>query len=535
MSNWLERARAWFERAPYPTLFRRVVVASLLLHGLAAFRSEGFYHCDEHYQIVEFVAAKLGLTPVSALTWDHHAHIRPWFQPAVYYPFMRGFFALGIREPLTLMLCLRLLTALLGWSALVAFSRTLPRFFADGVVRRCTLLALHFFHLVPMLSARTSSENFAQIFLLLALAWLVEPGRLGPSLYPAPGLTRKSARWVEPAWWLAGLAFGFSFLSRYQAALFVFGAGLWFLVYSRAKLRFLLSTGCGFVVAVALGTLVDRWGYGTWVFAPWNYFRVNLIEGVAAEFGRSPPWGYFTLFNAKLLPPFGVLWLLTLFAALVMLPRHLLTWTLAPFVLAHHVIAHKETRFLFPTLLLALVLAGLLLQRTLEIAARRRFLPTGRLRRVAKTFAVLLFALNLLGLFVHALSPTSPRWTILRRLDALSPDGYTLFTGNGYDAISTCGSNPLFYWGKRRWQRYSATGPLTARDQRGLPAFHAWAGTPRTVLANPFHARCKQLFPELWVSSPAAREFWSKPLPGAVAKSIRTYAVYSCPASARAR
>jgi hypothetical protein len=531
VSGWIGRGLSMLVRAPYPRFFRGVVITSLLLHVLAAFRSEGFYHCDEHYQIIEFIAAKLGITPVSALTWDHHAHIRPWFQPALYYPFVRAFMALGIEEPRTLMLLLRLSTALFAWSALVAFSRTLPRFFTgDGAVRRVTLLGLHFFHLVPMLSCRTSSENFAQIFVLLGLTCFIEPGRLGPSLYASSGPSH--VRLVEPAWVLGGVAFGCAFLSRYQAALFALGTGLWFVVYAREKLRFVLAAGSGFVAAVALGALMDRWGYGTWVFAPWNYLRVNLIEGVAAQFGRSPPWGFVTLFNQKLLPPFGMLWLVTLFGALVMLPRHLLTWTVAPFVLVHHVIAHKETRFLFPTLVLALVLAGLLLQRSLEIVQRKRWQAPRWLRASLPAFAGLLLALNLIGVLTYALSPTSPRWTILSRLDELAPGGYTLVTGNGYDAISTCGSNPTFYWGKRQWRRHSEASTFMARDARGLPVFHAWAGTPRSVLSNPFHARCTQLFPKFWVSSSLARDVWSSPALSSIAKNITTYAVYSCPSVA---
>lgn len=519
------RGFAWFRALPWATLCRRVALVSLVLHVLVAVRSDGFYHCDEHYQVIEFVASKVGITPVSSLAWEYGEHMRPWFQPAVYYPFVRAFLALGITEPFTIALLLRVLTALLGWSALVAFARTLPHFFPEGAARRSTLLALHFFHLVPMLSVRTSSENFAQIFLLFGLTLLVDPGRLGPSLY----LTASApARWLEPVWLLAGVALGFSFLARYQAALFVVGVGLWFLVYGREKLRFLLAASVGFLAAVALGTLLDFWGYGLWAFAPWDYFRVNLIDGVAAKLSRSPPWGFIPLFNAHLLPPFGMLWLITVFAALFALPRHLLTWTSAPFVLGHHALAHKETRFLFPTLVLALVLAGLLIQRALEAAHRKNYQPPRALGASLRWAAGLLIALNVVGLFTFALSPTSPRWAILRGLDSLAPDGYTLFTGRKYDAITPCGADPRFYWGKRRWQPFSADAGLSSRDARGLPAFYAWVGKPLTVHDNPFHAKCEDLFPKFWVSSDAARTFWSKPLPSSLSKSITTYAVYRC-------
>lgn len=511
---------------------RRVLAASLLFQLIVAYRSQGFYNCDEHFQILEFMGLKLGTTAPLELPWEFRAEIRPWLQPAFYYPFAKLFFALGGEEPFRLAWLLRTLSALVSWASLAAFSRCLPRFVEDGPVRRWTLLALHFFYLVPLLGVRTSSENFSHAFLLFGLAALIEPARLGPSLYPEPGvagatpLARPESHrvsWLTPSLWLAGVSFGLSFLARYQAAALVAGCCAWFWVYGRARRALVLGVGSGLVLTLLFGVVLDRWGYGHWVNAPWNYLRVNLIEGTAASFGRSPVWGFVTLLAAKLWPPFGLLWFAVFVLAAWKLPRHLLTWTVLPFVLMHHAIAHKEPRFMFPTLAPSLVLAGLLAGRAVRAAA-----AAGRFRRSGKTFGIALLVMNAVGVVIYDLRPTSARWTLLNELDRIAPDGYTIFTANGYEAVSTCGVKPALYWGKRHWEPYRRGAALVARDERGLSVFYGWAGTPRSVLENPFATSCIEIAPKLWVSSSFAQNLWALEPFRTLAASITTHSVYRC-------
>lgn len=519
---------------PWKDFFRAVALASLLLELVVAYRSQGFYNCDEHFQVLEFLGLKLGLTAPSDLAWEYGAELRSWLQPALYYPFAKAFFALGGRDPFGLAWLLRTLSALVSCAALAAFGRTLPRFLSDGAVRRATWLGLNFFYLVPTLAVRTSSENFSQVFLLFGLATLIEPGRLGASLYPypAPGLAGEvlpgMPSWRTPSLWVAGACFGLSFLARYQAAALVGGAIAWFCVYGRSRRSLLVGAGGGLVLVLALGVVLDRWGYGHWVYAPWQYLRTNLLEDKASSFGRSPVWGFLTLFATKLWPPFGLVWFAVFGLAAWRLPRHLLTWTVLPFVLLHHAIAHKEPRFLFPTLALSIVLAGLLVERSARTTAAGT-----RLRRYAVVFGTALVAMNALGIALYGLLPTHQRWTLLDELDQLSPGGYTVFMGNGFQAVSTCGVRPDFYWGKREWEPYPRGAALVSRDQRGLPAFYGWAGTPVSAFDNPFSARCDEIEPKFWLSSPLARAAWSSAPLSAIARQLTSYVVYRCPAARR--
>jgi Alg9-like mannosyltransferase family len=529
------RCRAWLLDSSWTAFFRGVIAASLLLKLVVAYRSLGFYNCDEHFQILEFMGLKLGTTAPADLAWEFHAEVRSWLQPALYYPFAKLFFALGGQDPLRLAWLLRTLSALLSWASLCAFGRSLPRFIRDGIVRRATLLALNFFYLVPTLGVRTSSENFSQAFLLFGLAALVEPGRFGASLYPsAPddvpaGVAEASVvSPLMPSLWLAGMSFGLAFLARYQAAVLVAGAAAWFLVHGRARRAFALGAGSGFVLVLALGVVLDRWGYGHWVYVPWRYLRSNLLEGRASAFGRSPVWGYVTLFATKLWPPFGLLWLSVIVLAAWRLPRHLLTWTVLPFVVMHHAIAHKEARFLFPTLAVCTVLGGLLFAGGLAANA-----PPERRRRWGPTLGAVLLGMNAIGIVLYGLMPTNQRWTLLDALDGLAPDGYTLLTANGFQPISTCNVRAPFYWGKRKWRPYARGTGFIASDERGLPVFYGWAGTPANVFDNPFAARCTEIAPHFWVASPLARAAWSSAPLSTIAEGLSSYAVYRCPATAR--
>jgi phosphatidylinositol glycan class B len=107
-------------------------------------------------------------------------------------------------------------------------------------------------------------------------------------------------------------------------------------------------------IALAIGAVADRWGYGQWVFPPLGYVDVNLVQGVAAHtFGREPIFAYLYLLPAQIF--FAIT--LGLMAAMVCMwlrnPRHPVSWASLPFVLAHVAVAHKEARFLFPLAVLA--------------------------------------------------------------------------------------------------------------------------------------------------------------------------------------
>ncbi len=309
------------------------ILILLFTHLLAAVYSTGFHHPDEHCQILEFANHAVGRVEDPALLrWEHGARIRPWLQPLLHAAVMKPAIVAGIYEPFNFAGLFRLLYGLINilalWSLWKAFRDR------DSIDPKWFLwISLIWFF--PYLHVRTSSENLSGIFLTFAAARMVA-GR-------SPGLT--------------GILFGLAFLARYQIALGLVGLAPLLLIRDRGfrKSHFILLGG--FLGSMSAGLLLDRWFYGTWTLTPWNYFKVNLIDGVAATYSPHPWYQYFVWI--LMLNP---LWSVPLFAGAV---RYcLVRWKdgLAAFVwaffLLHMVMTNKDMRFLFPVLNLVAVMTA---------------------------------------------------------------------------------------------------------------------------------------------------------------------------------
>jgi phosphatidylinositol glycan class B len=311
-----------------------LILAAIVI--VTAWFSELFYFPDEHYQVLEFMSYKLGITPASDLPWEFSARIRPWFQPLVYFLIARPLMGLGLTDMFAVAFVLRLATGLFSLLALAVFAKAMLPTIEGEEEQRSFVRYLPWFGFLPYLFVRTSSETFSAAFFVLGLAVA-----LGP----------KTASRMA----LAGLLCGLAFESRYQTGLLGFGLFAWLAIIARARMPALAAfVGCG-LIALLIGALADRWGYGQFVFPPLGYVDVNLVKGVAAhQFGREPVFAYLYLLPAQIF--FGIT--LVLMAGMILMwprnPRHAVSWVTLPFVLVHTAIAHKEARFLFPLAILAI-------------------------------------------------------------------------------------------------------------------------------------------------------------------------------------
>jgi phosphatidylinositol glycan class B len=314
---------------------RRRLLILAAVTTVTAWFSNTFYFPDEHYQVLEFMGLKLGITPASELPWEFAARIRPWFQPSVYFLIAKPLQALGVRDMFTIVFVLRLLTGLFSLAALAAFVRAVLPSIEGMDEKRSFVRYLPLFGFLPYLFVRTSSETFSAAFFALGLA-VAMGGKTGSRLA------------------LAGLLCGLAFESRYQTGLMGLGLFAWLAVMARVRAGGLVAFLGGGLVALLIGAVADHWGYGAWVFPPLGYVDVNLVQGVAAhQFGREPVFAYLYLLPAQIF--FAIT--LGLMAGMVAMwlrnPRHAVTWASLPFVFAHLLIAHKEARFLFPLAILA--------------------------------------------------------------------------------------------------------------------------------------------------------------------------------------
>lgn len=369
---------------------------SLLLEITCAVFSEGFHHYDEHFQILEFANHKLANTPASDLPWEYRDSMRPWLQPFVFYGLASAWKAVGVTDPFVWILSARILSSLLGWLCSLSLVLCCFRWFRSESLQKWAIFSTCFVWFLPYSHARFSSEGWATSLFFIGFCFLIREVQVqmaeGPSVHPRP----RSLKFL-----LAGFLLGLAFHCRYQVGIMILFAVLWCLTFARFRLRTYATLLASFLVAVALGFAMDRWGYGTWVLTPWNFFRVNLIEGkAAAQWGSYPWWFYFYKVFTSSGPILNLLILFFVPAAWILKPRFSLTWCTLPFVLVHMLIPHKELRYLFPVIPVVPILVFMAIQ---ALKDRRIFAWWGQIPSGArKAIVVVLITINMLMLFARS-------------------------------------------------------------------------------------------------------------------------------------
>ena len=304
-------------------------IGGVVFFLLTAFFSEGFYHGDEHFQIIEFAQFKLGKTAQVNLPWEFEAQIRPTLQPVLAMGIFYVCDLISIIDPHTKAFVLRLITSIFAFSAIAIFLRSIKHLIKASFQNWLVFLSF-FLWFIPFINVRFSSETWAGITLLYGLSLLLRE-------------KRDQIHFI-----LAGLFIGFSFVFRFQMGFAIIGIVLWLILNQRKPIQtsflFIVSS----LLPISLSVAIDSWFYGGFVFTPWNYFEYNIIQGVASEFGTSPWYYYlFAVFRFSFFP-IGILILLSLLKVTLTHSKNLIIWVVVPFILFHSVVGHKELRFLFP-------------------------------------------------------------------------------------------------------------------------------------------------------------------------------------------
>ncbi len=325
----------WLPDADDRRAFTRWALIALALHLAAAVFTEGWYAYDEHWQIIEFANYILGRTPRSELAWEFAAHARPSLQPFIYAGMEKVLLTGGVSSPFVIAAVFRASTSLVAWLATVLAGLAGISWLGASPLRRWVMPALTLTWFIPYLHARTSSENASETAFVLGFALLTLTVGSGRS---------PSARMSL----LIGALFGLACEFRYQVGLMVVGALLWCVWIARPQLAVLAAMAGGLLLSLAIATYADRSFYDAAVLAPWNYFRVNIIEHRASSYGTAPWWSYFRLMFEKMGPPLSLVIMAGVAGAWLLRPFSLGTWSMVPFLLVHMVLGHKEFRFLYP-------------------------------------------------------------------------------------------------------------------------------------------------------------------------------------------
>ena len=309
----------------------KYISIAAIISLITAFFSLGHLHPDEYYQILEFAAYKLKLNSEHGLTWEFYEQIRPAIQAWLVVYLYKLIALISLPNPFWVTFLTRVFAGLLSLTAITLFITTFKSELKTPARQRWFILLSLFSWLAVFNSIRYSSENIsAKLFLI------------GFCLLFWPALRRNAVSYL-----LLGIILGLSFITRFQSGFMILGLMSWLLFIQRLKLKYCLLLLSGIGLAIALGCYIDHWFYGNWVFTPWRYFAANILAGKAASFSVDPWYMYLSIAG---LVPYGPLYILATLYFIIYRRKHVISWVMVPFILAHLLVGHKELRFLTPLL-----------------------------------------------------------------------------------------------------------------------------------------------------------------------------------------
>lgn len=400
---------------------------SAVFYVLVTFVSVGFFHPDQHFQTLEFAHYKVSPSNEEQLVWEYHSRIRPWTQPYAYFAVISGLKAIGITNPFVHDAVIRIATGVMGMAALVLFCISLARWLPLAAQKRWLAIVFGLFWLFPFHNTRTSSETASSIFLLFALSALVllrKNPQDDPPVRPELGPLSGPMQFSVPGLVLSALCMGLMFNARYQMGFVIVAVALWMLLIQKTPFRQLALFSVVVLLTVAFGVLLDSTGYGEFELVPWNYLRVNLIEGRAATFGTDP-WYFYIL--SMLIQPVGPVLLVAAFLFWKKFPLNVLTWTTLLFVLVHIALSHKEIRFLIPITPLILAAFIFVIPERWYSESRSGIPFMGQTRWIRWTFYFFVL-INFLALVLVSVRPPRPEVSVHRFIYSQEPKHFEFYS-----------------------------------------------------------------------------------------------------------
>lgn len=362
---------------------------------LLSFVSVGYYHPDEHFQIMEFAAWKLNMAAPGDLAWEFHYQMRPALQPAIVVGVYKMFAFLGFGNPFAVATFLRLLSAALSFTAMWVIWRRYVKEIEQEMLRKWFTALSFFIWFALWLGVRFSSETWSGALFIIGFSYLFYKER-------TPVLSN---------YLVTGLLMGASAVVRYQSGILFAGFFGWFLLIRREKFSNLALIATGFLILVSVGILIDRWFYGQWTLTVVNYFRQNIIEDKVSGFGIEPWWFYFMDIFNRAIPPFSIVYLIAVPLFFLNRRKDLLTWTLLPFILVHFLIGHKESRFFFPLI----GFMPVIVIKSIEII-KERWIPGFPENKIFRTSVKIFWFANLLMIGITFFIPADSQIGIYKTI-----------------------------------------------------------------------------------------------------------------------
>tara|TARA_R110002072_G_scaffold1989_2_gene16383 strand:+ start:97226 stop:98734 length:1509 start_codon:yes stop_codon:yes gene_type:complete len=333
-------------------LFKRLFLVSIFFHLLAVFFSEGFHRPDEHLGMLRYVYVKLGIYPISELSWEYPAKIRNWVQPGFYYLISSFLYTVGIKNPFTITFFLRLVTSALSLGVFTIFIKQCSILVKDKVSLKVYYFFSFLFWFFPFIHARTTAENFGMTSLTIVLILLMKclPRETFESARENFSYSLKNRSQVIPLHFaiLIGFFLGMTVNFRIPLAPIVPATLCWLFLFGDTKISSLLNIILGGILSILFTTLIDTWGYEEFTYSTYSYLYQEFTRNVSTGFGTSPWYYYLNKVLMKGVPPISLFILIPTIYFWIKKKSHLFTWISLSIFLLHSLIGHKELRYIFP-------------------------------------------------------------------------------------------------------------------------------------------------------------------------------------------
>lgn len=309
-----------------------LLLGSLIVQLIVCMNQPGFYHPDQHFQIIEFSSYQLHKNSAAAHVWEINDFVRSTLQIYIFSAFRIVCDFISLHDPYQQLTFLRVL---LGLVAFVLFNLIAIHYFKNKKrnILYFVLLILNLSWILPYTRTLYSSELLSSIFFFGALFWYDLKKEKPNNFFTLFSI---------------GFLFCLAFYFRFQIGFALVGFGVWMIFFEK-KYSKLFPLAIGFIIAFIINTYLDERFYHQWVFTPYHYFHVNISEGKAASFGTSSFLNYVGLLVAVVIaPPFSIILIYYSLKSFLKKYKEPIFITVIFFIVGHCMIGHKEERFLFP-------------------------------------------------------------------------------------------------------------------------------------------------------------------------------------------
>lgn len=365
--------------------YKWIFITGIIIQIITCILSVGYHNPDEHWQINEFAAFKLGLVNnENDLPWEHRSEARQTVQPFMVFVVSKIAMKMGIFQPFYIATFFRFLSGFLAWTSvflLLFFSKS---FFKNEKAYKWAIITSNLLWFIPYVHARFQGENWTGIFLTfgVALIFYLQKSNKNGYIYS-----------------LVGLLFGFAFILRFQVAFAIIAVGIWQLIFKKMSFSESIYMFLGFLAMVGIEVVIDYWYFGKWIFVPYNYFHIQLIEGISNNWGVFPWWHYATLFIIHVSPPISIFMLIVFLIITYYEYKNQYIWIIWLFILGHNMNGYKEIRYLYPLIPFFIVLVFMFYDKFIDI------FETQSKKLYFKILFTLMIIQNLLLITVCALKP----------------------------------------------------------------------------------------------------------------------------------